>query len=309
MTFIDENIPTMLKEHRNWVVWGVQDSPLKAPYNPASLISGKPQFAKAGIRETWSDYQTATQCVNQGLAHGVGYQFDGNGIFGVDLDSVLDKSGKLTNEAIDIIYKLNSYTEYSPSGTGIHIIVKAPSAEITRHRKKDYFLEIYGKDRYFTVTGNICGCNKDIATRTIELQEIHDKFLLPTTSNKAIISPKPTTSDNSMYDRLLNIGLNRDNVFNALWHGERRHGNESADDIALMNKLAYWCNTDSTSMIQAFLSSPYYSQKNDAHKKKCRRSDYLANTAKNSSDSVRSTAAIDYERWQQNKNRERDYIK
>ena len=34
-------------------------------------------------------------------------------------------------------------------------------------------------------------------------------------------------------------------------------GNESADDIALMNKLAYWCNADPDAMIRAFLSSPY----------------------------------------------------
>ena len=305
MNFINENIPTMLKEHRNWVVWGVAYALPKAPYNPASLLSGKPQLAKAGIRETWSDYQTAVECVKQGLAEGVGYQFDGSGIYGVDLDNVLDKSGKLTNEAIDIIYKLDSYTEYSPSGTGVHIIVKAPSAEITRHRKKDYFLEIYGKDRYFTVTGNICGCYKDIATRTMELQEIHNKFLTPAVSNKTVTSIMPTASDNSTHERFIDMGLKRDKVFNVLWCGDRRHGNESADDIALMNKLAYWCNADTNAMIQAFLRSPYYSQKGDTHKKKCQRSDYLSNTAKNSSDTVRSTAIADYERWQQNRNSER----
>jgi hypothetical protein len=50
MAFIDENIPPMLKEHQNWVSWGVRDAPPKAPFNSDSLIMGKPQHAKAGER-------------------------------------------------------------------------------------------------------------------------------------------------------------------------------------------------------------------------------------------------------------------
>jgi len=49
----------------------------------------------------------------------------------------------------------------------------------------------------------------------------------------------PIVSDDG---RFLSSGLERDKVFAALWAGERRNGNESSDDIALMNKLAYWCN-------------------------------------------------------------------
>ena len=52
MTFIDKNIPAIIKQHPNWVVCGVQGAPPKAPYNPTSILSGKPQFAKAGLRGT-----------------------------------------------------------------------------------------------------------------------------------------------------------------------------------------------------------------------------------------------------------------
>ena len=301
MTFIDANIPTMLKQHLNWVVWGVRGAPPKAPCNPASLLSGRPQFAKAGVRETWSDYYNAVECVRQGLAQGVGYQFDGNGIYGIDLDNVRTESGKLTSEASEIVSKLNSYTEVSPSGKGLHVLALAPNANITRHRKKDYFLEIYGKDRYFTITGNICG-NKNIETRTAELQGIHDKFLLPEQSQiTANVIPQMGTS-NTEHNRFLEMGLKRDKGFSALWSGERRHGNESADDLALMNKLAYWCNADSNAMMRAFLSSPYHAQKDEFHRKKCQRSDYLPNTAKTACSSLRSTAVADYEKWQQNRN-------
>ena len=98
-------------------------------------------------------------------------------------------------------------------------------------------------------------------------------------------------------------------MFSSLWAGERRYGNESADDIALMNKLAYWCNANPDSMIRAFLSSPHHAQKDEAHKRKCQRSDYLPNTAKNACATVYSTAAVEYERWQQNRKRERSYAR
>jgi len=94
-------------------------------------------------------------------------------------------------------------------------------------------------------------------------------------------------------------------VFQALWSGQRRNGNESSDDQALMNKLAYWCNAAPDAMIQAFLTSPHYQQKDEAHKRKCRRSDYLPNTAQSAACTAYSTAKADYDRWRQHQKRER----
>ena len=76
-----------------------------------------------------------------------------------------------------------------------------------------------------------------------------------------------------------------------------------------MNKLAYWCNADPDAMIGAFLQSPHYAQKDEAHKHKCQRSDYLPNTARKAATTVYSTAQVDYERWQQNRKRERSYAR
>jgi putative DNA primase/helicase len=305
MPHIYDNIPVLLKQHSNLVVWGIRDAPLKSPYNPESLLAGRPSPAKAGIQKTWGNYQSAIECVKRGLAQGIGYEFDGS-VYGIDLDHVID-GGTLTPEAQEIVGKLNSYTEISPSGTGLHIFVLAPGADIRRHRKKDYFLEIYNEGRYFTVTGNVYGNLKPIETRTAELQEIHDKYLLPEPIKSVINLTPPIASVRQ--ERFLNIGLARDKVFASLWSGQRRHGNESADDIALMNKLAYWCNANPDDMIRAFLSSPYHAQKDAIHQKKCQRSDYLPKTAKNASATVYSTAAADYERWQQNRKRERNYVR
>lgn len=297
------NIPALLKQRRNWVAWGIRDAPLKSPFNPESLLSGRPSPAKAAVRETWSSYHTAIECKKRGLAQGIGYEFDGS-VYGVDLDHVINGE-IMTPEAQEVISKLNSYTEVSPSGTGLHIFVLAPGADITRHRKKDYFLEIYNEGRYFTVTGNIYGNTKTIETRTEALQAIHDEFLLPDTTQKAATVLPSYSAPTAVQERFLKIGIERDKVFATLWSGGRRVGNESADDIALMNKLAYWCNADPDAMIRAFLSSPYHAQKDEAHKRKCQRSDYLPNTARNASATVYSTAVADHERWQQRHRRQR----
>lgn len=301
-----DNIPALLKQRPNWVAWGIRDAPPKSPYNPTSLLSGRPQPAKAGIRETWSSYQTAAECVTRGLARGIGYEFDGSGdIYGVDLDHVISENG-VTPQAREIVGKLASYAEISPSGTGLHIFVLAPGADITRHRKKDGFVEIYSDLRYFTITGNIYGGARNIETRTAELQAVHDTFLLPVPAQKKVsYSPPAAMQSSADQEQFLRTGLERDKVFAALWAGERRCGNESADDIALMNKLAYWCSADPAAMIRAFLQSPYYAQKDEPHRKKCGRADYLPNTAGNACTTVYSTAKADYDHWQQNRRRER----
>jgi len=305
MQHLYNNIPALLKQHHNWVAWGIRDSPPKSPFNPVSLLLGRPAPAKAGIKETWGSYQSAALCVKRGLAQGVGYEFDGGNIYGVDLDHVIDKAGTIVPEAQEVVHSLNSYAEISPSGTGIHIFVFAPGAEITRHRKKDVFLEIYNTGRYFTVTGNVLSDAHAIEARTVELQSIHDKFLFADTQQDAAPFATNIPISSNEGTQFLNIGLTRDKVFSALWAGARRIGNESADDIALMNKLAYWCNADINAMIQAFLSSPYYMQKDEPHKKKCKRAGYLPNTAKKAGATVLSTAVFDSKRWHQQRQYER----
>ena len=60
-----DNIPPMLKQHSNWVAWGIRGAPLKSPFNPVSLLSGYFSPAKAGVHKTWGRYQTAVECVRR----------------------------------------------------------------------------------------------------------------------------------------------------------------------------------------------------------------------------------------------------
>lgn len=296
-----QNIPELLTVKPNWVVWGVVGEPLKSPFQPNSLLRLATVPAKSGVPDTWGTFAAAVTCVSKGLARGIGYEFDGCGIYGVDLDHVIGDNGTVTPEAQAIIERLSSYTEVSPSGHGLHIFVTADRADITRHRRQGGFVEIYSSARYFTVTGSLYGGFARIADRPTELQQLHDRYLLPerkvqTPSALSVESPQSA-------DEYLQRGLAKDAVLRACWNGERRGSDESASDQALMNKLAYWCNANQPAMIAAFLQSPYYAGKDEAHQRKCGRSDYLPNTAKAACSSLRSTAQQDSERYLRNKSR------
>jgi primase-polymerase (primpol)-like protein len=74
-------------------------------------------------------------------------------IVGIDLDHCRDpKTGKIEPWAQDIIETVDSYTELSPSGTGIRIFVTA-NFRSSINRKGG--VEIYSTGRYLTVTGHV----------------------------------------------------------------------------------------------------------------------------------------------------------
>jgi hypothetical protein len=191
--------------------------------------------AISGDPATWGRFETAARCVEMGIAQGIGYEFDGSGVYGVDLDRVRSDNGKVAPEAQAIVKQLASYTEISPSGHGLHIFVTAEGADITRHRRKGGFVEIYSAGRYFTVTGNVYSENLSIESRSAELQQIHDRYLLPKQARASPIQ-QSAMSEVSISDSL-SVGLQRDPVLRACYNGERRFGDESGSDQALMNKL------------------------------------------------------------------------
>ena len=63
-------------------------------------------------------------------------------LVGVDIDHCIDESGELNSVAQEIVDKLGSYTERSPSGTGIHILCRAPGLT-------------FDKDRYYVKNSRI----------------------------------------------------------------------------------------------------------------------------------------------------------
>lgn len=102
---------------------------------------------------------------------------------GIDLDGcIID--GQLVPEAQQIVDFCNSYTEISPSGTGLHIFVigKLPPGlphKIAMESQGYKAFEIYNRQRYFTVTGDVFGEPKPI--REVDITKLPVK--LPSTPN------------------------------------------------------------------------------------------------------------------------------
>ena len=274
-----DNIPDTLRALPQWV--GRRG---KMPLNPATG-----EGAKAGIPTTWGTLEQALAGVNAGRFEGIGFEFaTGGGLVGIDLDHVANPhTGEIQPWALEIVQRMDSYTEYSPSGTGLHIFVHGdiPDAGRKKTINKDTgeAVEMYREKRYFTVTAQPFH-PAPIADRAAELTALYAKLFPPQQTH----TPPSPAIDAPEY---LRIGLDKDRTFRTLWDGYRDTGDESSNDLALMNKLAYWCNRDEGRMIEAFLASPHTAGKDDAHRAKLEREDYLHRTAQKAITDCRETAA------------------
>lgn len=144
---------------------------------PINLKTGK--AASSNDPTTWVTFTFAISQYIRWGCDGIGFVLRPPFV-GIDLDdSVVNNT---VNEfAQKIINSINSYTEYSPSGTGIHIICKGT---VSRAVKKPE-IEIYTEGRYFTMTGNVLTL-PSLPVRFVEkeLQELIPSSIENDTSNK-----------------------------------------------------------------------------------------------------------------------------
>lgn len=282
-----ENIPEELKELSQWVCHRN-----KMPFNP---VTGAP--AKAGISKTWARFKDAVTAYDKRGYDGIGFEFNNNGVVGIDLDHVISENGTLTTEAMEIVTILGSYAEYSPSGKGLHIFVKG---DIPVDGRKKGFIEMYKSKRYFTVTGNAYGELKPINDRTEQVMQIFNIYFSGSKSENSASKAGTHYTCNSIAKDYLSIGLSKDAVFKALWDGEYQSEkciSESEKDFALMGKLLYWCSGNADAAIEAFKASPYTTGKDSKHTNKLERTDYLQRTAMKAMQDLTSTAAVDDEQY------------
>lgn len=248
-----KNIPESLRGLKQWVCFKLEHNEKKGKADKIPKDPKTGYNAKANDPATWSDYQTAVNAVSRYGFDGIGIEF-ANGIFGVDLDGVI-KDGKFTAEAQDIIKTLDSYTEYSPSGTGIHILCKG-SIPAKDRRKGN--IEMYSEGRFFTVTGNVLGEVKEVQERTAQAAAVHAKYLRREEAAPATSQPQELNlSDSELISKAMNA--RNGHTFRALWNGDiNGYPSASEADLALCNLLAYWTNGNAYRMDALFRQSALY---------------------------------------------------
>ena len=144
-----------LKERNQWVAWKLErregsSKPTKVPVNPHTLRN-----ASCNDPTTWGSFEAALGASrsNPSIA-GIGFVFTADDPYvGIDLDGVIcERSGNLSDLAQDVVGAIDSYTEISPSGTGIHIILRG---NLSGSGNRKGCIEIYQYSRYFTFSGDI----------------------------------------------------------------------------------------------------------------------------------------------------------
>jgi len=278
-------IPQEMKDLSHWVNWKYywdesQQRWTKLPLNP---ITGT--GAKQNDPATWGTFSSSCGHVwnnpDLGLGFEIGSKAAGrsSGLFCVDLDHVLE-NGKIEDAAAREIFEtLDSYTEISPGGDGLHIWIKADVTE--ERRKRVGPIEMYGDGRYITVTGNLYGTRTTIEERTAEINELIDKYLTaepkPPPSSVATNQAAPAAAYDPWAaaanagtswapdtdDDIIRKMCDRNPDAAALWKGDmssapkKANGtpDQSAADQALTNHLAYWANYDAATVDRLFRRS------------------------------------------------------
>jgi primase-polymerase (primpol)-like protein len=274
------------QERDQWVLWRTEKrngEATKVPYE-----AGSRRRADSTDPSTWSTFSKALYFLEEEdhFYDGVGFVFSEDGPFaGVDLDGCR-RQGELSDEAVDITEELESYTEVSPSGSGLHIICRA-SLSGRRRRTKEIpgmeGIEVYDKTRFFTITGwTASNCPTTVEPRQDELDQIYNRAFRknPTTQTDPATTTKngcgassPTNGSpedsSELSDELLRkntvqmmLGSENREKIRALLKGDTSgYPSHSEADFALCNHLAYWTEGKREEMDEIFRLSGLYREK------------------------------------------------
>ena len=264
MTF--NNIPLEVRSFPQWVVWRLEESvegkPTKLPYNPRT---GK--FASVTDPTTWATFDEVIAVMQTGWYSGIGFVLTDNDPYSfIDLDNPAKEKDPATALArqLDIFHKFDSYSERSPSGNGLHIIVKGA---ITGGRRRSS-IEVYSSERYMTMTGDIFD-HKDQINERQELLSLLWSEMGGTASTQIYTGNDPEfETDQKIIERAC-AAVNGDK-FTKLLRGEWQdlYGSQSEADFAFIDILAFYTH-NRAQIVRMFRASPL------GQRDKAKRNDYV----------------------------------
>lgn len=251
-------IPDELRALPQWVSWRYEtrgEKRTKVPLNPATG-----RRASSTDPATWGTYEAAAQAEGEGP----GFVFSASDPYcGVDMDGCVSRNGAVHPAARRIVDALGGWVEFSPSGRGLHIIVRASLLRGRHTLKTEWGDEFaaYDRGRFFTMAGDGRG----------QIREAQDElagliaYYFPEDERgavKAPVRPPAAVSDDdvAVVDRIL-----ADARMAALWSGDcsAHGGDHSQADLALANHLAFLTGNDPARMDSLFRRSGLMREKWD----------------------------------------------
>lgn len=265
-----EVVPHLLRDLPQWVCWRYEARNGVETKVPVCARSGA--LASSMDSETWCTFDEALDAVARLSCDGVGFVFaQGGGVCGIDLDGCIDGNGRIAPSAQSIIDSLDSYTEVSPSGTGVKVFLLGSKPQGARCRSKavEGFreIEVYDHGRFFTVTGvRVPGTPGGVEWRQAPLETLCARLWPTRPDGPPPASPPPppaagagvrpwppltstvanaaALSDEEILVRAASAANGE--KFQRLWRGDTLlyQGDDSAADMALCCLLAFWANRD-----------------------------------------------------------------
>lgn len=264
-----EAIPAELKELNQWCCWKLEYDDkgklTKVPYNPAGYK------ASSTDSETWASFEAvkaAYEDQSKGFS-GVGFIFN-NDYTGTDFDHCIIIGEIADPLTVDCLKKLNSYTEISPSGDGVHCLAEGTIPK--GHKKGNY--EMYSSGRFFTMTGNVVNsCNTDTKELRADQSAIDEVYKILFPANKpdtAALVPYESMAQitamrdlNLSVDRIIELAStakNKDKFLPLMAGSSAGYKSDSEADEALAFILAFYTN-DHNKILQIIRQSGLWDEK------------------------------------------------
>lgn len=260
-----------------------------------------PVACKVNDPSTFKSFEEARTIVDSSNKYVLGIGLFGS-LVGIDIDDcIIDNV--ISEHAKTIIDYANTYTEKSPSGTGIRMFLFCGDKFDWRSngygtKNTETKVEIYQgtiDHRYLTITGDVI---KNAAVREVDydfMENLFKKFMrkkkYSAPINQAEIDKLEFNVD-TPDDYYLSIGLVKDLILIKLWNTNSQSENvdQSSVDLNLLSRLAFWCNKNQKLMRDAFESCPYFKSKDNYHLAKWSRTDYSSMTINKAIETTYSTA-------------------
>ncbi len=233
-----------------WVAWkwGPRRDNGKQSKVPISPHNGK--NASATDARTWGSFSQACKANEKYGCAGVGFVFtEADPFAGVDLDNCVD-AGEVAPWAMEIVEALNSYTEVSPSGTGLKVWIEATKPG---DRCKTGDKEMYDSGKFFTFTGERF-TGKGVEKRQEQLTELYRRLFPQNTATPRSYDARTGLGDFELLEKARESSTGRE--FKALYdRGNPTGEDHSKADNKLMMMLAFWCGKDAEQMERLFSGS------------------------------------------------------
>jgi hypothetical protein len=262
-----EAVPDLLKQSDCWLVWRyVEDrdpETSEADWDKPPLCARNLTAGSSTNRKTWCPFAEALDAYRRHGLDGIGFALcppkgDGERVVGVDLDRCRDpQTGELAPWAAAIVARLNTYTEVSPSGTGLRMFLLGKLPPQGR-KKGDY--ENYEAGRYVTVTGqHVEGTPLTIERRQEEIEAVHREVWPPAPQNESRPASGyvPDLADAELVSKARRMKNGAGERFARLFFEGDTSGfnSRSEADLSLCNYLAFFCGPNAERIADLFSQS------------------------------------------------------